>query len=264
MQATGEFVRGELWVRFFGGFEVVYRDGVAGLGRNSKAVEIFKRLLAQSPHPVSQDILMEWLWPESGLRRARWSLNSAVYALRKVLGEKLPVDLSGCVVLDGGRYHLSPGLGIRSDVREFDAFCERGRRLERTGEIEEAIGEYEAAVGLYRGDYLVEDLYEDWTMIERERLAGGYVNVLERMSYYYLDDGQLQKSAELCYRILHKDPYHEESYRRLMRCYSRLGLKSRAAQQYELCRRMLGRLYGTSPAVETQNLYGRILRGEAI
>ena len=80
---------------------------------------------------------------------------------------------------------------------------------------------------MYRDDYLVEDLYEDWTMIERERLTSGYVNMLERLSDYYLDDGQLQKSIGVCYQILEKDPYHEESYRRLMRGYSRLGLRSR-------------------------------------
>lgn len=234
------------------------------LGRNLRAVAVFKRLLAQSPQPVSQEALMGWLWPESSPRKARWSLNSAVYALRGVLSERMAVDLSGCVVLDGGRYHLSSGLRISSDVRDFDARHERGRLLERSGEIEEAIGEYERAVELYRDDYLIEDLYEDWTMIERERLTSGYVNMLERLSDYYLDDGQLQKSIELCYRILHKDPYHEESYRRLMRCYSRLGLRSRAAQQYELCRRMLGRLYGMTPGEETQDLQERILRGEDI
>jgi DNA-binding SARP family transcriptional activator len=101
-------------------------------------------------------------------------------------------------------------------------------------------------------------------MIERERLTSGYVNMLDRLSDYYMDDGQPQKSIGICYQILEKDPYHEESYRRLMRCYARLGLRSRAARQYELCRRMLGRLYGMTPAEETQELNRRVLRGENI
>lgn len=63
---------------------------------------------------------------------------------------------------------------------------------------------YEGAARLYRDDYLVEDLYEDWTMIERERLSGAYVSILERLSDYYLDDSQLQNSADTCYRILRK------------------------------------------------------------
>lgn len=262
--AGGGCPQEELEARFFGDFEVLHRGEVADLGRNSKAVAILKRLLAESPHPVSQEILMEWLWPDSRPQKARWSLNSAVYALRKVLGEKVAEDLSGCVVLDGGRYRLSSKLRIVSDVREFDTHHEKGRLLERSGDIEVAIQEYEAAVALYRDDYLVEDLYEDWTMIERERLTSGYVNMLERLSDYYLDDGQPQKSTELCYRILRKDPYHEESYRRLMRCYSRLGLRSRATQQYELCHRMLGRLYGMTPGDETRDLHERLLRGENV
>ena len=261
---VGDRPRGELWVRFFGEFEVTCLGEILDLGRNSRAVAIFKRLLVESPRPVSQETLMECLWPESGPQKARWSLNSAVYALRKVLGEKVAVDLSGCVVLDGGRYRLSPELQIHSDVREFDARHERGRLLERAGEIEEAVLEYEQAVELYRDGYLIEDLYEDWTMIERERLTGAYVSLLDRLSDFYTDDGQLQKSLSICYRILEKDPYHEEVYRRLMRCYSRLGLRSRAAQQYELCRRMLGRLTGMAPTEDTQVLYRRVLRGEDI
>ncbi len=34
----------------------------------------------------------------------------------------------------------------------------------------EAVAEYEKAADLYRGDYLTEELYEEWTVIERERL----------------------------------------------------------------------------------------------
>ena len=206
---------------------------------------------------------MEWLWPESRPQKARWSLNSAIYALRRVLGA-LATDLSCCVLLESGRYYISSSLRVSSDVQEFDVHYERGRLFERSGEIEEAIREYEEAVGFYRDDYLVQDLYEDWTMIERERLTGGYVSMLDRLSDYYTDDGQLQKSINLCYRVLEKDPYHEESYRRLMRCYSRLGLRSRATQQYELCRRMLGRLYGMTPGKKTRDLHERLLRGEAI
>ena len=250
-------------MRFFGDFEVFYRGMAMDLGRDSKATAIFRRLLAHHPQPVSQEAIMVWLWPESGPRRARWSLNSAIYTLRRELGA-LATDLSDCVMLDGGRYRISPGLGVSSDVQEFGVYYERGRFLERAREIEEAVEEYEEAIRFYRGDYLVQDLYEDWTMIERERLTGGYTSILDRLSDYYLDDGQLQKSISFCYQVLEKDPYHEESYRRLMRCYSRLGLRSRATQQYELCRWMLGRLYGVAPAEETQSLNQRVLRGEAI
>ncbi|HZC19737.1 MAG TPA: hypothetical protein VE225_08485, partial [Rubrobacteraceae bacterium] len=64
-------------VRFLGRFEIFHDGGVVSLGRNVKALAILRYLLARRAHPVPQDYLMGWLWPESGLKRARWSLNSA-------------------------------------------------------------------------------------------------------------------------------------------------------------------------------------------
>lgn len=252
--------------RFFGHFEVLFRYEVVDLGRNRKAISLFKRLLAHRPHPVSQDLLMGWLWPESSPRKARWSLNSAVRTLRKTLVESTGCEeFSGFVRFDAGRYRLSPEVRVSSDVREFDACYERGRLLEKSGRPDEAVREYEGAAALYRGDYLVDDIYEDWTMIERERLSGADVDVLDRLVRHYMDSGRLHNSIGLCYRVLEKDPYHEESYRRLMRCYSRLGLRNLAVRQYELCQRAFASLYGTAPSVtpseETRSLHERLLRG---
>ena len=255
----------ELWIRFFGNFEVFCRGRTLELGRNGKAVAIFKCLLVRKGSPVSQDMLMDWLWPESGLKKARWSLNSAVYALRRSLDEHPPKTVaSDCVVLERGYYRLARGLRISSDVEEFDAHYERGRFLERSKEAEDAASEYEKAVALYRGDYLLEDLYEDWTMIERERLTSAYVDILDRLAAYHEQVGSLQQSTADRYLLLERDPYHEESYRALMRCYAHLGLRGRALRQYELCEQRLRCLHGISPAPETRVLNEKLLAGEDI
>ena len=255
----------DLWVSFFGSFEVLCRGQPLELGRNGKAIAIFKCLLARRGRPISQDILMDWLWPESGAKKARWSLNSAVYALRRSLDDHPPdIVTSECVVFERGHYRLAQGLQISSDVEEFDAHYERGRFLERAKEVEDAASEYERAVALYRGDYLAEDLYEDWTMIERERLMGAYVNILDRLATYHEWAGSLQQGIAARYLLLEKDPYHEESYRALMRCYAHLGLRGRALRQYELCEQRLQCLHGISPAPETRALNEKLLTGEDI
>ena len=168
--------------------------------------------------------------------------------------------------MERGHYHLARGLRISSDVEEFDARYGRGRFLERAKKTEDAASEYEEAVALYRGDYLLEDLYEDWTMIERERLTSAYVDILDRLAVHHEQAGigSLQQSITDRYLLLEKDPYHEDSYRALMRCYARLGLLGRALRQYELCERRLERLHGISPAPETQALHGKLLTGEDV
>jgi DNA-binding SARP family transcriptional activator len=239
-------------------------DGEAmHLGRNGKALTILKYLLANRSRPVSQDHLMGWLWPESNLKKARWSLNSAIHGLRKLLCGCSPSLSTGYVTLEDGHYRLSPAVGVWTDVEEFDECCERGRRLEKGGNVRAAALEYERAIELYRGDYLIEDLYDDWTMVERERLSNAYMDMLGRLAVYYMETGQYQESIRGCYRVLEKDRCHEDSYRMLMRCYARLGLRGRALEQYRICEKVLGQEYGSSPSPETQSLYMGILEDKS-
>lgn len=247
-----------LRARLFGRFEL-FRDGKAvSLGRNGRAQAILKYLLANRVRPVSQDYLMGWMWPESNAKKARWSLNSAVHALRKILGE-CPVS-ENYVLLEEGRYRLSPSVLVSTDVNEFDDCYDQGRLLEKEGRISEAAAEYEAALALYRDDFLIEDLYEDWTMIERERLSNAYIDILCRLAAHYDKAGQTEECVRACYQILEKDRCHENSHRLLMECYIRLGLRARAFQQYRLCERILDREYGLEPSPETRTLYNTFLK----
>jgi DNA-binding SARP family transcriptional activator len=256
-------VQPSLQVRFFGHFEMLCDSETMPLGRSGKALTILKYLLANRSRPVSQDHLMGWLWPESNLKKARWSLNSAIHGLRKLLS-RCPTSVSmNYVSLEDGYYRLSPSVRVSTDVDEFDRRHERGRQLEKGGRMREAAIEYEKAIELYRGDYLVEDLYEDWTMVERERLANAYMDILDRLAVHDMENGQLRESVRCCYLALEKDRCHEDSYRLLMRCYSQMGQLSRAVRQYRMCEQILGQEYGTSPSPETRSLLRSITMGEA-
>ena len=261
---ASDTARSALRACFFGHFEMFCDDEVLALGRSGKALAILKYLLAHRTRPVSQDHLMGWLWPESNLKKARWSLNSAIHGLRKILSDCPTSSLTNCILLEEGYYRLSPTVRVVTDVDEFDECYEKGRRLEKAGRTEEAAAEYEKAVELYRGDYLIEDLYEDWTMVERERLSNAYVDMLDRLAAHYMESGQLRESIRASYRVLEKDRCHEHSYRLLMRCYVRLGQRGRALRQYQLCEKILGQEYGTIPAPETQSFYKSLLKDESM
>jgi LuxR family maltose regulon positive regulatory protein len=250
---------------FFGHFEMFCNDEAVPLGRNGKVLTILKYLLAHRSRPVSQDHLMGWLWPESSLKKARWSLNSAIHVLRKLLSS-CPASAASAnyVVLEEGYYRLSPSVQLETDVEQFDAHYEKGRRLlDKAQRTKEGAAEYERAIELYRGDYLIEDLYEDWTMVERERLSNAYVEMLGRLAIHYMEVGQPQESIRACYKLLEKDRCHEDSYRVLMRCYVSLGLRGRALRHYRLCKAVLEQEYGTAPSPETRSLYSSLLGYES-
>jgi DNA-binding SARP family transcriptional activator len=248
-----------LRVRFFGHFEASC-DGEPLPVSGGKALAIFKYLLAHRGRPVSQDHLMAWLWPESSLTKARWSLNSAIHGLRKLLNDH-PAPSLNYVLLEEGHYHLSPVFRVETDADELDARFAEGLRLEKAGRRAEAAVEYEKGAELYRGEYLVEDLYEDWTMVERERLSNAYLDMMDRLAAYHLEAGRPREGIRICYRVLEKDRCHEDAHRLLMRCYARLGLRGRALRQYHLCKEALRREYGLAPTPETDALRRTITAG---
>jgi LuxR family transcriptional regulator, maltose regulon positive regulatory protein len=158
---------------------------------------------------------------------------------------------------------LLPALAVRStdaDTDEFDSHYEEGLSLEEAGRIPEAVVEYEKAADLYRGEYLIEDLYEEWTMIEREKLSEVYMDLLGRLAIHYMERGRLRESVRTCYRILEKDRCDEDTHRLLMECFVRLGQRARALRQYKLCEGALRHEYDLAPSPETRAFYASILK----
>jgi DNA-binding SARP family transcriptional activator len=251
-----------LRIHFFGRFELLCDDEAISLGCNLRALAILKYLLAhRGGRPVPQDYLMGWLWPESDSKRARWSLNSAIYALRKLLGGCLSfLPTSETVLFEEGFYRLSPCVLLSADTDEFDSHYEEGLSFEGAGRVPEAVSEYEKAADLYRGDYLTEDLYEEWTMIERERLLDAYTDLLGRLAGRYLEADWLREGVRTCYRILEKDRCDEDAHRLLMECFVRFGQRARALRQYRLCEQVLRHECDMAPSPEIRALYVSILK----
>jgi DNA-binding SARP family transcriptional activator len=249
-----------LRVRLFSGFEVSCGGERVALSRNSKAVTILKYLVVHRGELVSQDHLMAWLWPESNLRNARWSLNSTIHNLRRLLSSCSSLPSENHVLFEEGYYRLCPAIRIETDVDDFNAHYERGRRLKSEGRIPEAVAEYEKAVELYVGDYLVEDVYKDWTMVERERLVSAYIEMLSLLATHYYDTERYHESLHMCFRLLSKDPCYEWGHRCVIECYLSLGLHIRAAHQYQQYQHILLRKLGWDPSPEMQKLHRRILQ----
>jgi len=166
------------------------------------------------------------------------------------------------VLLERGRYRLSPQVRFSADTDEFDSCYEKGRHLEEAGRVPEAVAEYEKAAELYRDDYLMEDLYEDWTMVERERLLDAYTDLSRRLAIRYMKSGRLQESIRTCYQILEKDRCDEYTHRLLIECFVHQGQRARALRQYKLCEGTLKNEYEMTPSTETRSLHMSIMKDE--
>jgi DNA-binding SARP family transcriptional activator len=245
-----------LMIYTLGAFQV-YQNGQPILDWNGfKARSIFKYLLTWRSSSTAKDVLMDIFWPEASFDAARHNLHQAIHSLRKTLRQgDSTVQL---ILFEHDTYSLNPEVNIWLDYVEFENHVQTGQRLEAAGRLAEAMAEYRLAAELYLGDFLEEDLYEDWPRARREHFRHIYLNLVNQLSEYYLRQGEYAETIALCHKILAQDNCHEEAHRRLMRCYQQQGQRLLALRQYQLCVQALRMELDMPPLPETQMLYDQI------
>jgi DNA-binding SARP family transcriptional activator len=251
----------ELAVHLLGSLHAAVDDVAVADWPSARCRSLFGYLLTHREPWPQREVLMEAFWPGSAPEASRNSLNVAIHALRRTLRAMTDVPV---IVYAGGAYRINRELRLWLDVDEFDRCVESGRRREDAGEIDQATRDYEFAGGLYRGDFLADDLYEDWAALTRERLRLAHLDALGRLSNLYFNAGHYTACASLCQRIIERDPCREDAHRRLMRCYSRQGQAHLALMQYRMCARALAEELGVETDPATAELHEHIRRHERV
>jgi DNA-binding SARP family transcriptional activator len=116
---------------------------------------------------------------------------------------------------------------------------------------------YKTAIALYKGSYLPNRIYQDWTSEEREKtqllILGAYITLAEIL----VDDNALE-SIRLAQKALAIDATWEDAYRIQMKAYIVKGNRPQAIKTYLKCAFILEEEYGISPLPETKSLLKEI------
>ena len=257
-----EPVKPKITITTFGTLQVT-RDELAVTESDwhtRQARQLLKILITERPRPVSTDLLIEILWPNSTPHAAATTLRSAINALRNVLEPDRPNRAPSRYIVTqapGYAFHLTPD--IRLDVEEF----ERKLNLAHsTADPALRLQLQEEAIALYADDYLVSDPYADWLQTERDRLRERFFNALLGVSELYAEGGHYADAITACRRMLARDEVRENAYQALMRYQAESGDSAGALLTYERCRTILSEELGADPSPLTQQLHQRILNGE--
>ncbi|MFQ5796017.1 MAG: BTAD domain-containing putative transcriptional regulator [Candidatus Bipolaricaulia bacterium] len=228
-----------------------------------KTQTLLKILLTERGRVFTQDQLIDALFPDLDLDKAARSLRGRISELRRTLEPDLKRGPDSQFVLRvGGGYCFSENAPCWIDVEEFHQSMESARELEQAELWSQALEQYQQTVELYRGDYLAEDLYEEWSIPPRERWRELYLNALGRLAECYARLRNYPRAIEYCQRMIELDPYREAGYRQQMLYHSYAGERRKALQVYETCVKVLKDELDAKPAPETYELYQQIRNGE--
>lgn len=247
-----------LTAHMLGSFQVSLNHQPIEAWPSGRGRSLCKYLLFHHDQPISRDTLMDLFWPDVAPDAARNRLNVAIHGLRQAFR---PVTDLPVVVFKDGAYSMNPDLQIWLDVAEFERCIEAGRQLDAS-DRPAAAAMFESASGLYQGEFLAEDPYEEWTVLIRERLRIAYLDTLDWISQFYFSEGHYGSCVQICQVILSQDACREDVHCRLMRSYVRQGQHNLALRQYQSCSQALHEELGIEPAPATTELYQRIRRRE--
>lgn len=212
-------------LRLLGGF---------GLAFGKTAIEITpaaQRLLAfvaLTPRGADRAFTAFQLWPQHTEERAKANLRSALWRLGKA-----PTEL---VVATKSHLRLADGVWV--DVRDGVA------DLASAGM--ESILDSALPFGALDSD-LLPDWYDDWILIERERLRQFQLGSLEEGARLALARGRYGSAIQLALAAVSADPLRESGHRLTIEAHLANGNRFDAIRQFETYRTLLSSKLGCEP-----------------
>ena len=197
-----------------------------------------KRLLAlvalNSGQPVDRQWAAGMLWPTRGDARAAGNLRSALWRLK----------CAGVQVLTSDKTTLTLQAGIVVDVDLVYDWAEQVLDPAVQDAILCGLGWRMQSLDLLPG------WYDDWVLLERERLRQLVLHALDAMSERLLGSRRFAEAVEAAIAAVRADPLRESAQRALVRAHLAEGNLAEARREHAaFCRLMLEEL-GVLPSPE--------------
>ena len=242
----------KIW--FLGSFKVEINGTIIPIEqwKSKKAFVLFKYLSCQPNKKVPKDSIIELLWSECDPEMYTHNLHTTIYNLRRSLSAK--ENERSVICYSNGLYWFNAAHNCYIDIFKFNNLAKQAVELE-TLDPAAALKVYKQAINIYRGDFLEEDMYEDWTTSIRDTLRGQYIEMTTRAAQLWVQCHQNYREAiRICREALSYDDTVERLHQTVIRCYLAKGRNADAMVQYKACEKALMGGLGLSPSEETCRL----------
>ena len=228
-----------------GGFSLHHQGRAIAPPASKKARWLLAYLLFQPGIDHDRTFLAGLLWPDVPESTARRRLSHVVWQIKRV-----------CPAIEGTRTHLRmpEEHGCWVDAIAFL------QAWDRYQEDASQLPSLEEAVNLYRGP-LLPGFYDDWVLLQRERLREKYVQALEKLTASYVQRGAYEKALVMAQRWIQEEPLHEEAYAQTMRLFALLGRRDEALALYQRLEQLLAQELGTQPGPAIHQFAQQIRQG---
>lgn len=232
-----------LEIRFLGKFDVRIDGRTIEIpSRKGQALLAFLALNPGIQH--RREKVAGMLWPDSEETKARDKLRYTLWQLRQAMGDQYFKSDKISVAFDSG-----------SEVwLDINVLEEKNPERLTTGELRRVVSVYEGE--------LLPGFYEDWVLLERERLKASFEHKMQVFVQRLLAEKRWNDILEWGEKWISMGQTPEPAYRVLMIAQAQLGDMAGGASTYKRCELALEEQLSVEPSEETKKIYVMILKGE--
>jgi len=225
---------------------------------NSASIQAFKILLINHHNPVSTDILIENIWPNSVSEYHQKMLQNAISAIRKTFYKNGLIERNAPFIIKseyGYRLNLGKhGVDYFCDFEEFNFLFKQAKIAESQDDSQKAAKFYQLTIDLYKGDFLEADRFEIWSAYTQESLKDMYLQALIYLAEFHYQKHHLAKTETFCNKILDIDPIAETAYEILIKICRERKLLSKAHKVFKRCKKAFRKELNTFPPLHIERM----------
>ena len=239
-------------VRLLGTFSLSFADTELSGVHTARLQALLAYVLLHGDTPQPRQQLAFLFWPATTDTQAQTNLRQLLHTLR----HRLPESDQFLEVTDKTVLWRRDVL-FSLDVVEFEAALTEASQASGSARL----AALERAVAIYGGD-LLPGCYDDWLLVERERLIQHLLDALEQLILLLEQRRDYARAIRAAERLLRHDPLHEAAYVHLMRLHALNGERAAALRVYHTCVTTLKRELGVAPGAATRETYERLFDRE--
>lgn len=218
-----------------------------------KTIQLLQYMIAnRQRNALHKEKIMDHLWEEGDDR----DFKVALHGINKVLEPNRPPRTAPKYLIRQGVSYQINAEEVWIDTEAIEKYVILGNKY-FASDNSIAKKAYQNAIAYYKGLYLPNRIYEDWSSEEREKvqllILGAYITLAEIL----IEENPLE-SIRLAQNALAIDPTWEDAYRIQMQAYLMKGNRPQAIKSYNKCVAILDEEYGIEPLPETKKLIREI------
>src|SRR3954470_1726631 len=234
----------QLRIYTFGGTRVESSEGsIGGRWREQHPAQLLKYLFAEPPRVVRREEIAETIWPGAD-RRILGSVRHFVHALRARLEPDRPNRVPSSFILNVQGGYAIDRRHVYVDADDFEDQVRTGLDHLAAGRVMLARERLERALALYTGDFLADEPYADWAMVQRDALRRLAADALRALASIARRAGDLDDAAGHLERLGDLEPFDIDLHREIIGLCLERGRRSEALRRFAALRVRILKTFG--------------------